>query len=43
MSGEEFIRAYRAGELDVDGPDHLQIMEVAMLLTGDMLRDPDGG
>jgi len=43
MSGEEFIRAYRAGEIDVDGPDHLNIMRVAMLVTDDLLTGSDGG
>lgn len=34
MSGEEFVRAWDAGEFDdvIDGPNHLQIMNVAMLL-----------
>jgi hypothetical protein len=43
MSGKEFIRAYRDGEIDVDGPQHLEIMRVAMLLPADLINPPDGG
>ena len=30
MSGEEFVRAWHAGEIDFDGPDHLKIVRVWM-------------
>lgn len=32
MSGEEFLRAWDAHELDVDGPDHTRIIRVSMLI-----------
>jgi hypothetical protein len=40
MSGDEFIRAYRVG--DLDDADHLKVMEVAMLLRNSDLIGPDG-
>ncbi|MGH2608119.1 MAG: hypothetical protein ACRDHF_03430 [Tepidiformaceae bacterium] len=34
MSGEEFRRAWEAGELDVDGPDHGRIIRVWFSMPG---------